>query len=627
MMERPNFKQELLSLAIVAVVAFAVFAPSLGGDFVYDDKRQVAENPLIQNPALYSQALLSDVWAFKGDGTISASNYWRPTFTALSIINFRLFGLEPFGWHLINVLLHVGVCLLAYWFLRRLGMGKVPSLAVTILFAVHPVHTESVAWVAGSPDLLFSASLLASLIFADRVFTKQGKPLWIDIAIASILYAAALGSKEVALLCLPLYYLLWAFRREDTGPTATVAVWKPMFGIMTVIAFVYFVVRWSIVGSLSRPAEDSASLASALMSAPLVFAFYLHQTLFPIILATNYSIRPVTSPGLFNFVLPLVACLVAGAAIFWAWRRGGVERLAVAIFVLPLIPVFNIIAFPPEQIVHDRYLYLPLLGACVLLVTVALNIAAKFFGERANTALIVAAVAISIPLFIKTVSYSRVWATDLTLWQQAVTVDSSSASNWSQLGAILSEKKQTADSIAAYDRSIEIRSTPLALMGRARGYIASGRFDDAVRDSKAVVQTPLDSINAYTLFQSYETLGQALERSGQAAEAERVFREARTKLPIYAATITEKLAVVLYQQNRKAEALTELINIRDQAGREMLIDAKVVYFRLGLLYGEQGNIAEAKRNLQDFVAATSNTRSPVIVGYRNQSIATLNKLK
>lgn len=626
-MERPKLKQELLSLAIVAVVAFAVFAPSLGGEFVYDDKRQVAENPLIQEPKLYLKALTSDVWAFKGDGTISASNYWRPTFTALSIVNFRLFGLEPFGWHLVNVLLHVGVCLLAYWFLRCLGMGKMPSLAVSILFAVHPVHTESVAWVAGSPDLLFSASLLASLIFADRAFTIQGKPLWIDIAIASILYAAALGSKEVALLCLPLYYLLWAFRRKDAGSAERIADWKPMFGIMTALAIVYFVVRWSIVGSLSRPAEDSASFLSALMSAPLVLAFYLHQTFFPIILATNYSLRPVTSPGLFNFVLPLAACLAAGAAIFWAWRRGGTERLAAAIFALPLIPVFNIVAFPPEQIVHDRYLYLSLLGACVLLVTVGGKLATRLFSKSANTALMVAIVAIAIPLSIKTVTYSQVWTTDLVLWQQAVTVDSSSAFSWSQLGAILSEKKQTIDSIAAYDRSIEIRSTPLALMGRARGYISAGRYEDAVRDSKAVVETPLDSINAYTLFQGYETLGQALERSGQLAEAERVFREARTKLPIYAATITEKLAVVLYQQNRKAEALTELVDIRDQAGKEMLIDAKVVYFRLALLYGEQGNIAEAKRNLQDFVTATANTRSPVIIGYRNQSIATLNKLK
>ncbi len=100
MSERKPIKKDRrnLILAIVLVaVSFAVFANTLGGEFVYDDLRQIVRNPLIQDSELFGKALTSDVWAFKGDGEYTASNYWRPTFTAYHILNFQLFGLNPFG--------------------------------------------------------------------------------------------------------------------------------------------------------------------------------------------------------------------------------------------------------------------------------------------------------------------------------------------------------------------------------------------------------------------------------------------------------------------------------------------------------------------------------------------------
>ena len=105
-------KNKLFFLIILAVIAFGVFANTLNGEFIYDDKRQIAQNPLIQNASLFGKAVSSDVWAFKGDGTIAGSNYYRPTFVLWLIFNFQLFGLSAFGWHFTNILLHIGVCLL-----------------------------------------------------------------------------------------------------------------------------------------------------------------------------------------------------------------------------------------------------------------------------------------------------------------------------------------------------------------------------------------------------------------------------------------------------------------------------------------------------------------------------------
>ena len=91
--KKNNWRKELLFLLPIIFITFLVFANSLNGEFVYDDARQIVRNPLIQDSTLYGKALVSDVWAFKGDGTIAASNYWRPTFTAFHILNFQLFGL------------------------------------------------------------------------------------------------------------------------------------------------------------------------------------------------------------------------------------------------------------------------------------------------------------------------------------------------------------------------------------------------------------------------------------------------------------------------------------------------------------------------------------------------------
>ncbi|MBK7803673.1 MAG: hypothetical protein IPJ55_13600 [Chloracidobacterium sp.] len=625
-MDKFSLKAEYKYLIIIAVATAAVFASSLWGNFVYDDTRQILENPLIQDSQLYGRALVSDVWAFKGDGSIAASNYWRPTFTALNIVCFKLFGAEPFGWHLVNVALHLCACLLAFGFFRRLGIAPLTACLASVIFAVHPVHTESVAWIAGSPDLLFGIGLLGSLILADWEFSrKSGKPSWPNIAASLLLFAFALGSKEVALLCLPLFYLLWRFRRDGGSDNTT--AFRLVFGIGAITGAFYFAARWMILGEISRPAENGAGILQTALSAPSVFAFYLGQAFLPCRRATNYPLRAVQEIGFTNFVLPLTVVGPAIVLAVWLWRKGSHWPILIGIFALPLVPAFNLGAFIPEQIVHDRYLYLPLLGAATGFVILIENLAAKFAGERARLVLFASITIIAVSLGLKTISYSQVWNKDLSLWKHAVTVDDQSAFNWSQLGSVLSSSGATAESFQAYDRSISIAPTPIALMGRARGYIAAGRLDEAIRDAKIVTTTPLDQINAFTLLQGYETLGMAYDKAGDATAAEATFREGRRVLPIYAASLTEKLAVVLYVQGKKQEALNELIGVRDQAGREMLADSKVVYFRLGLLYSELANSSEARRNFQEFLAATENNRSPAIIGDRKQATAALARLK
>jgi protein O-mannosyl-transferase len=634
MPERENStdtKNNLYFLIILAVVAFAVFANSISGEFVYDDNRQITQNPLIQNASLYGKAMTSDVWAFKGDGTIAGSNYYRPTFTAWLILNFQLFGLSSFGWHLTNILLHVGVCLLAFLLLRRWNSDEKIAFAISLIFAVHPVHTESVAWISGSPDLLLGLCLLASMWFAENISDRYAEPTaeaaskesalgkYSDLIFALVFYAFALGSKEVAILCFPLFYLIFV---KSSDKQTAVKLTIPFL----VVAVLYFALRWFALGALALPTDEIITFGSMILTIPSMFVFYLKQMIFPLWVGANHSLRPIMEFSLFGFGLPL---LVSLAAIILFWLLAGksfVQKIGFAIFVLTLLPAMNASAFTFEQIVHDRYLYLPLLGFLMMIFPYLAELFERIFKGRAKFVLPIFVIILAVPLAFKTFTYNRVWTSELALWSHAVTIDEKSAFNWSQLGVVLSEQGKTEEAINAYNNSIDIRPTALALMGLARNFTVQKKYDEAVWNLKTVVEMPNEKVNAYTLFQAYESLAIALTAQNNYANAEKYLLEARKRLPIYFAALTEKIAVILYQQNRKNEALKELEDARNRAKTEFLPASKTVLLRLGMLYAEIGRKDDAKNVLQEYLKLTASLQDKISLGDRKQALELLKSL-
>ena len=602
---------EKLRVAILALIAFLVYANSLGGDFVYDDKRQILMNSLIQEPSLYGKALVSDVWAFKGDGKIVTSNYWRPTFTAWSILNFRLFGREPFGWHFLNVLLHVGVSLLAFFLLRRWGWSQNLSFIATLIFALHPSHSESVAWIAGSPDLLFGLFLLSSFLLAHVAAGATGSRRTKYLIAGLISFALSLGAKETAFFCFPIFFLIFSRPRGDDADKpdqetrSSAMSYTALFGGVAVI---YFFLRWTILGMLSLPAENAPSVIRSVLSAPEIFAFYLGQIFVPVWIGPNYPLRAVESVGVVNFLAPLI---ISAIVLYCFWRlstRSFAQTMGVAIFLLTLLPAFNVNAFLPEQIVHDRYLYVPLLGMLMAIVPFVAAIGSKYLGKRAGAVLVTVTALICVALGVQTYRINRTWKNELSLWQHAVTIDPNSSSNWTALGAELSEENRLDQALVAYERALAIWPRPIVLVGRAQILIKQGSFDTPIADMKSVIVTPYDRIDLYAVYQAYEALAIALEAKGSLADAEKYLREAREKLPMYRAALTEKLAVILYNQGRKQEALKELEDVKDAAARELLPSSKSVFFRLGLLHAENGNKQAAFENLNTYLRLSSTSK-------------------
>lgn len=596
------------------LACFVAFANSLGGEFVYDDTRQIVRNTLIQDNSLIWRALTSDVWAFKGDGTQAASNHWRPAFTLWNIICFRLFGMSPFGWHVANVVLHGGVSALAYSLLRKWAISAALAFVIVLVFAIHPIHVESVAWIAGSPDLLFSLAFLGSLWFATS-YRESGSRK--HLALTIILYAIALGAKEIGIVCLPIYYFVLTDRGaadkskagEDKMPLVALAI----------VAVGYFLFRWSIIGAVSNPPDDAVAFGPAMMSLPSMFVFYLRQVFAPVSLAANYPLTPVTEIGLTNFVLPLLLSIAAIAVVVYLGRGSNRARIAAGLFLLPLIPAMNATAFRAEQLVHDRYLYLPLLGVLMLLVPLA----AKFVSERN---LLIAGVAIAALLGLQTFRYNTAWANDLSLWSWTAKTDDS-ATTAMQLGSALSAAGKNEEAIQAYYAAIAKRPAMRGYLGRGRTYLAVKQYANAEKDFTAALAMPEEKQEAYTLYQVYEALGVAYSEQRKFDAAIKNFTGARIKLPMYQAALTEKLAIVLYQAGRKDEALRELEAARVQARKELLPESKNVFLRLGMLYKERGDTVKAREALSEFLRQTASINEKNTLDARRQAAQLLESVK
>lgn len=609
-----KYRNELKWLIPIAVVCLLVFANSLTGEFVYDDTRQILRNTLIQDGSLWWKALRSDVWAFKGDGTQAASNYWRPTFTLLNILSFRVYGINPMGWHVINVLLHTYVSLLAYLLLRRWQFSAVLAFVIAIIFAVHPVHVESVAWIAGSPDLLFSIFLLGSLWFATSYRTSRSNK---DLLLTILLYAGALGSKEIGILCLPIYYFL--LTGESDGEEARASSLNTPLLALATVAVAYFIIRMSIIGAIARPPDDAVALFDAVMSVPQMFFFYLKQIFAPLFVAINYPITPVKEISGMNFIVPLLVSIAVIAGILYLARSSKQARLAAAIFLVPLIPAMNATAFPSEQIVHDRYLYLPLLGALMLLVPLA----GKVMSERN---LLIAGGVFALMFGIQTVRYNFAWADELSLWTWTRKIDDGAFTSM-QLGSALSEENRYEDAIAAYSHAINKKPLMRAYYGRGRNYNAIKQYENAEKDLNAALATPPEQQDAYALYQVFESLGITYVEQKKYDQAIRNFLDARKALPIYGAALTEKLAVVHYQAGNKADAIRELESYVTRSRVEALPESKNVILRLGMLYAEAGRKDEARGALNEYLRSTAMYADKNMAGYRNQAMKVLETLR
>ena len=340
----------ILPVIALALLAFGVYVNSLSNGFVGDDQEQLLSNHLVSEHRL-TDAFGSGVWAFRG----VRGNYYRPLQFAVYIALHSFLGYQAFAFHLFMLLLHAGCTLLVYFLSLRVTGNERGALAAGALFAIHPIHTEVVDWIASLPDLMMTLFVVAAVLW----FARQGSTAhgWRVIGHAA-LYLAALLSKETGVILLPLYVgyerlvlgRSWRELRKNSG----------LYGAMAAALAVYLAARWAALGGLAPAQQTFHKLGPGefVMSAVVVAAEYAGRLVLPI--GLNYF-------HIFHATHSVALCLGCAAALGIVGALGlapGVPaavRYGILWILLAIAPALNITGVG-QNVFAERYLYLPSVG-------------------------------------------------------------------------------------------------------------------------------------------------------------------------------------------------------------------------------------------------------------------------
>jgi protein O-mannosyl-transferase len=475
-------KSSAYLIIIVLVASFAVYFNTLLNGFVYDDIFQVVKNPWITDVKYIPDFFLTKTWGYTG---IGPSNYYRPMMHLVYMFDYHVFGLEPWGFHLVNILLHACVSVLVFLIAARLaaeaekGWGNLSdfplfsrdrllneiggdrqeaigavhgslsfALIAALLFAVHPVHTEAVAWVAGLPELAFTFFYLLSFYF----FTWSGPEMksFYLLSVASFLISTLF--KETA-LTLPIIFLAYDHVSGRTaGLSAYVRKYLPYFAV----AGIYFIMRVHALGGLApENAHAAMSVYQYVINVFPLFGEYLAKLIFPINLSALYVFRPIFSlfsvKGFVSLMVTVAFCLL----IIRAKRRDRIVFLSLLLIAVPLLPAFYIPAI--AQPFAERYLYLPSIGFALIL-SLALT---RLKAALKNKALGVTATVLILVLMggyaAATVERNAVWRNSYSLWKDTVKKTQDSFIAHLGLGnALLEDEGRVDDAIVQYQAAMEL---------------------------------------------------------------------------------------------------------------------------------------------------------------------------
>ena len=387
----PGAKRDADALAVLGLLLLAVvpYLNSVWGSFVYDDRLQVLGNPYAHSFRYLGKIFGTTVWTFQGAQGVS--NYYRPLMTFAYLLCYKLFGPIPFGFHLFNLILHAAVVLLLFAVTEQLFGDRLVSLVVAGLFALHPVHTESVAWIAAITDLELTFFFLltfyvylrlagpateyselrraTSVVEAGSVIAVGDRPRgvpWKMQAAMLASYVLALLSKEQALV-LPALATIYehAYRGDRLATSLRTKIAR--YAALWIAAAIYIAFRIFVLGGFAPAiARPALSWTRVMLTAIALTGSYAWKLIWPAHLSAFYVFHE-NERFSDTAVLGGLLALIAGLNLFvWLWSRARPLSFALVWMGITLAPVMNA-RWMPAGVFAERYLYLPSVGFCWLL--------------------------------------------------------------------------------------------------------------------------------------------------------------------------------------------------------------------------------------------------------------------
>lgn len=469
--------QWILEAAICLPVI--VYGQAIFFNFVYDDHTQIGWNTWIRSLHNLPSFFTHSVWGFMDK--VDAHSYYRPLQFVWYTICYQLFGDSPGGWHAASLLLHLAVVGTVFWCGMELLQDRLTAAFGALLFAIHPIHGEVVAWVAGVPESLcafFAVSSFAAYLRARRAISFR--TAW--RVLSWTLGLAALLSKETA-FCLPILVFLHGLL-SDLPPVcaASSRFKKALLGALpyVTISMLTLVVRHFVLRGTHT--TSAIELRQSLIWVPGSVLFYARQVLFPFRLALFYEL-PLGGAGQVGLTLSWLALMaaIAGSIHFLVSRKWYTELFLsvwMAASILPAVAVTGTLGL--EESVHDRYLYLPSVGFC-LLIAAGLARARRIRPSAWPRLVSVAGVGLCVSYVASSALETRPWRNDLTVCENAAKRSPGNALALTSYAFNLGSDGRMSEEVEVLRRATRVRPQfPLAWLYLGSAQFQRGDLSDAL---------------------------------------------------------------------------------------------------------------------------------------------------
>lgn len=440
---------------IIAVVTAAVYSGVWSGGFLRDDFPVITENPWITGPSHIPEIFSSTLWAFyQGDFITGTSNYYRPVMHLLLMGSYSLFGLEPAGYHGVNLAFHILNAFLVFLIASAVtrkdaesagsGFAFLP-FAAALIFALHPASAEPVVWVAAIGELSFTFFFM--LAFYLFILNGQGKGTVFYI-VALLIYSIALFSKETATVIAPLFILYGV--AEGRGVVSSVKRGAPFL----VAAGIFVLIRSSIVGPLS--AEHAMGGFQYILSVVTLAAQYTGKLLFPFGIKLYYPFHAPSSIA--DIMTHELGVLIIAAVLSVVWLARSSSRKWVAFFLLWIgfalaPPVLMVKYIQGEWVFASRYLYFSIAGLSIL---TAFGLSRALKGRQLKAAHAALLLIVLIPFAVESFRSGGFWKDEFSFWRKAAEDAPMSPTTHASLGVAYAGKMMYAEAIREYELALKI---------------------------------------------------------------------------------------------------------------------------------------------------------------------------
>ncbi len=623
----PRWQKHSVAIAagLLVLVVAACYANALGNGFVFDDDAIVLGNPTLRNVANIPHLLTAS---------------YRPLRDVTHAMDFWLWGRRAFGFHLTNILIHGANVLLVFFLIRKMTGEVLLGALAALIFAIHPMQPDSVTYISGRRDVLFSLFYLSSFFCYLHYHEKRSKILFL-LFIA--FWVLSLMSKEMA-VSLPLFIFAWSFC-EAWGKAdgswwkqtlkAAVAALKKDRWLYLLLAAAVAAYGWYMVfvrgGSTLANARNfiywGGSFYTNLLTAICVHAWYLKQLIFPTPVIQYLGAFEVATTILdLRVVLSILAVGSTITAGFLLLRRDRLMSFAIFSYFILLLPVSQII--PHHELLADHYLYLPLMSFGLFVALVAKKISTR--SELHKKIAYGAAAAAVVVFAVMTVMRNPDWKDELTVWETNYREAPNSIRAAGNLASLCSESNPN-KAIALFRKCIELDpSYGNAYLGLASlmqskegAREVEGLIEKAMALPEPQISTPAQQYYRSYRWQMLTALALTKIHQDERAEAEQLLKQAIAMAPgepqpykilaeMYASDPEKQIEVLKTQIAATPRSLQALDNLTYQLILQKRYDEALPYLeriiaidpndfnanhRLGQIYLNNGDCQKARAYL------------------------------